>query len=105
MEERDLLMSDEHVHVHGDDCCDHEHESVVILTDDEGNEHEYIIVEVMEVEKNRYAVLVPADPEEEDGIIMRLETDENGEEYLVDIEDESEWQKVVAAYDAMAEEA
>jgi uncharacterized protein YrzB (UPF0473 family) len=100
-EERDHLMS-EHEHVH-DENCDHEHEEVVILTDDEGNEREFIIVETMQVEGKHYAILVAADGTEDDGFIMRIEEDEEGEEYLIDIEDEQEWQRVVAAYEKMAD--
>lgn len=101
-------MSD--VHNHDDNCgCghdhDHEHEEVVILTDEEGNEREFIIVDEMNVENNRYAILVPSNVDEEDGFIMRIEADENGEEYLIEIEDEGEWNKVVTAYDKLASEA
>jgi len=91
-------MADNHEHIH-DENCNHDHEEVVILTDEEGNEREFIIVETMQVENNHYAVLVAADGEDEDGFIMRIEEDENGEEYLIDIEEEGEWKKVVEAYE------
>jgi uncharacterized protein YrzB (UPF0473 family) len=99
-EEGDFLMSD-HVHMHDENC---DHEEVVILTDDEGNEREFIIVETMEVGTQNYAILVPADGEDEDGFIMRIETDEEGD-YLVDIEDEEEWNRVVQAYEKLTDEA
>ncbi|HEU4964334.1 MAG TPA: DUF1292 domain-containing protein [Bacilli bacterium] len=99
-------MSDNHVHNENcDHDHDHEHEAIVVLTDDEGNEREFLVIETFEVETKNYAVLVSANPEEEDGIILRLETDENGEDYLIDIEDEDEWNKVLAAYESMAEQA
>lgn len=96
-------MSDNNnVHIH-DENCDHDHEEVVILTDAEGNEREFIIVEEMNVANERYAILVPSDGEDEDGVIMKIGEDENGE-YLVDIEDDEEWQKVVAAYEQLADD-
>jgi uncharacterized protein YrzB (UPF0473 family) len=97
-------MSDNNnVHIH-DENCDHDHEEeVVTLTDAEGKEREFIIVEEMNVSNERYAILVPADGEDEDGVIMKIGEDENGE-YLVDIEDDEEWQKVVAAYEKLADE-
>ncbi|MBL0388190.1 DUF1292 domain-containing protein [Tumebacillus sp. ITR2] len=91
------------VHIH-DENCDHDHEEVVTLTDAEGVEREFIIVEEMNVENDRYAILVPADGEDEDGVIMKIGQDENGE-YLVDIEDDEEWKKVVAAYEKLTDEA
>jgi len=95
-----MSENEKDVHIHDENCNhDHDHEEVVILTDEEGNEREFIIVESLQVETNHYAVLVAADGNDEDGFIMRIEEDENGEEYLIDIEDEGEWKKVVEAYE------
>jgi uncharacterized protein YrzB (UPF0473 family) len=95
-------MTDQH-HQHGPDC-DHDHETdVVILTDDDGNEHEFIIVDVMTHNDKNYAILVPNDEAEGDAVIFRLEEAENGEEYLVDIEDDTEWNEVVKAYEQYVE--
>ncbi|BCJ86184.1 DUF1292 domain-containing protein [Effusibacillus dendaii] len=89
-------------HVHGPDC-DHDHEqAVIVLTDDEGVDHEFIVADVMELEGNSYAILVPHDQEEGEAVILRVETDEEGEEYLIDIEDDAEWERVVAAYEQLA---
>lgn len=83
---------------------ENERDEVVVLTDDEGNEFEFQIIDVLEVEGNRYAVLFPLDDEEADddeALIMRLETDEDGDDVLVDIEDDQEWEKVVAEWESM----
>ena len=43
------------------------------------------------MEEKKYVILVPEiqeDPEEEEAHVFRLETDETGEEILVDVEDE-----------------
>ena len=52
---------------------------------------------VVEVDGNKYAVLVPLeeDAEEDEAIILKIVEDENGEEVLYDIEDDEEWEKVV----------
>lgn len=86
-------MKNEHIH---DEQCTHD---VVILTDDEGNDQEFIIFDVLEVNNTQYALLIPHNEFATEGIIMRLEKDENDEEYLVDIEDENEWKDVLAAYE------
>jgi uncharacterized protein YrzB (UPF0473 family) len=84
-----------------------ERDEVVVLTDDEGNEFEFQIIDVLEVEGNRYAVLFPLDDEDADddeALIMRLETDEDGDDVLVDIEDDQEWEKVVAEWESMLDD-
>ncbi|MBC7338263.1 MAG: DUF1292 domain-containing protein [Firmicutes bacterium] len=81
----------------------------VVLTDEDGKEHEFAIVDVIEVEGKDYAILLPmgeeADEEEEgDAVILRIDTDEKGEDVLVDIEDDEEWEKVAEAWEAMVDE-
>lgn len=101
----------EHNHNHDHDH-DHDHEvenEVVTLVDDEGNEHQFEVITVIEVAEKEYAVLFPLDGEDEEGseeaVILRIEKDENDEDVLVDIEDDEEWERVVAAWeDILSEE-
>ncbi|MBQ8995518.1 MAG: DUF1292 domain-containing protein [Oscillospiraceae bacterium] len=72
----------------------------VTLTNDEGFEERFELVDTMEVQGNTYVALltVPDDPEEylnSDGslIIMKI-TYEDGEEYLDDIEDDDEYEMI-----------
>lgn len=85
---------------------DNERDEIIVLTDEEGTEYEFQIIDVLEVDGSRYAVLFPLDEEAEDdeALIMRLDTDENGEDILVDIEDDEEWEKVVAEWERILEE-
>lgn len=82
-------------------------ENIVTLVDEEGNEQDFAIDEIVEIDDVRYAVLIPVecyedDDEEfcEDAVIMRVEVDEKGDEYLADIEDDEEFEKVVEALEA-----
>ncbi len=85
-----------------------EQESTVVLTDEEGNEHEFMVVDILEVEGSEYAILLPMTgdevQEEEEAIILKIETDEEGEELLVSIEDDNEWDKVAQAWEEMLAE-
>ena len=83
-----------------------EEESVVLLVDEEGKEHEFQLVDMLEVEGSQYAVLSPiGDGEEsEDAIILKVGLDTNGEEMLFDIEDDEEWEKVVDVWNNSLEE-
>lgn len=83
---------------------EHDHNQKVMLTDEEGNEKEFSIISVFEVETKQYAVLVETESDEEDGVILRIDV-EDDEEYLVDIEDDEEWEKVVSTYESLVDNA
>lgn len=76
---------------------DEELDDVLILIDEEEQEHPFQMIDMVEVDGNQYAVLVPLEEgsDEEEAIILKIVVDENGEEVLYDIEDDEEWEKVV----------
>lgn len=93
-------MSDhKHDHEHGPDSDnDHEHgEDVFVVTDENGKEHEMVMVYTFESQEQAYAVLLDRNDPEADGVIFRIE-EENDEAFLVNIEDEAEWERVVTIY-------
>lgn len=96
-------MSD-HNHVHDENCNhdhDHEHEEFVLtLTDEQGNDVEMVLVETFDVGERLYALLLERENPEADGIILRVE-EENDEMMLYNIEDEQEWNEVEAAYNEL----
>ena len=82
---------------------------VISLLDEEGKEHEFEIVDALEMNDNQYLALVPlydeSQPEaalEDSGelVILRVcdEEDEDGEQYLDAIEDEDEYNKVAELF-------
>jgi len=68
----------------------------IILEDENGQEFVFSLFDVLTVDGNNYAVLVPKDDAEEGAIILRFEQDEEGTEVLVSIEDDDEFERVVA---------
>jgi len=73
---------------------------LITLIDEEGIEQEFEVDAFLDVAGERYAVLVPqTDNLENEAIILRFGKDENGEDILLDIEDDEEWEKVADAYD------
>ncbi|BCV21873.1 DUF1292 domain-containing protein [Moorella sp. Hama-1] len=81
-------------------------ENTIILTDDEGQEHEFIVVDILNIENDEYAILLPAEGADNEGeaIVLKIGLDEDGNEILYEIEDEDEWQRVTQAWeDAVAE--
>ncbi|MCZ8511339.1 DUF1292 domain-containing protein [Paenibacillus filicis] len=93
-------MSD---HIH-DASCDHDHEDdIFIVTDQDGVEHEMVMVYTFEANERAYAVLLDRNDMEADGVIFRIE-EEDGEAFLSSIEDEQEWDRVVQIYNEIVEE-
>lgn len=81
---------------------------LITLVDEGGNEHQFEIEAILEVEDERYAVLIPMSEEyanSNEAIIMKFGQDEeSGEEVLFDIESDEEWNRVADAYDEIIEE-
>jgi len=63
----------------------------ITLLDEDGNSHEFTLVEVIEVQAHRYAVLQPEDAEE-GAVLFRVEG-----ETLTPVEDDEEFDRVVDA--------
>ena len=84
---------------------------MVTLVDEEGQKHQFSLLDVVELDERCYALMVPAgeeladEEEEEEAYIFRMETDENGEEVLVDIDDDEEFERVRAALDELDADA
>lgn len=78
---------------------------LVVLTDENGEEHEFELVDVFEVDGREYAVLASTEEEEdEEAIVLRVEKDSEGNDQLVDIDDDDEWEKVAARWDEILED-
>ena len=94
------------------DDHDHEHEGfeddeIIILEDEDGNEHEFVIADTFDVDSHMYAVLVAADGSSEEGFIFRVEEkEEDGETYVdfAEIDNDEEWNKVEEVYNALVAE-
>lgn len=87
---------------------DHDHEftdeEVIVLEDEDGTEHSFVLGEVLTVEDKDYAVLLPIEEDLEEGVIFRIDGEDENEMVLADIESDEEWQKVVDAYNEMLDE-
>lgn len=81
--------------------------SWITLVDDEGQEHRFNLLNIIEVEDAKYAVMIPEvqettmEEDQEEAVVFRIETDAEGEEVLVDIEDDDEFARVCAALDEL----
>ena len=76
------------------------------LTDEEGNELQFEVIGAAELKGVKYYAMIPVDdqPEEEDVyeyVILKEEKDENGEDMLVTIDDDDEFDDVADYFDDM----
>lgn len=70
----------------------------VTLTDEEGVEREFDIIGTLEMDGNEYFALTAVDGAEDEYIVLKV-IEENGEEVLVTIDDDDEFDKVADAFD------
>ena len=78
--------------------------NVITLVDDDGKEHDFIEVADIEIDGNEYKILLPAEEDSDEAVIFKCGKDDEGNEVLMDIEDDEEWEKVADAWTEMAEQ-
>ncbi len=83
---------------------------VLVLIDEDGEEHEFELLAELEIEDDTYRVLVPLDElDEEDEesevevVILKVVIDDGGDEFLIDIEDDEEWERVADAWQELVD--
>jgi len=83
-----------------------QHEDLITLVDEEGQEHHFMVLDMLKLNGQDYAVLIPVaaeelpdqEAEEQEVVIFRLVPD--GEELaLLVVDDEAEWQSVAVAWE------
>lgn len=77
---------------------------LVSVIDDEGNQHQFEVLDAIETDEGRYVALVPvldpAEAVEDDGELIILEVaNENGEDLLVPIEDDDVFDEIAAVFE------
>ncbi len=78
---------------------------ILTLTDEEGVEKDFAVIGDMEIDGNNYLALVPEDEDGDEFVILKIAIDEDGNEMLVTIDDDAEFDKVADAFeDALMEE-
>jgi len=77
---------------------------IVSLTDDEGKEYKFEILDAIETDEGRYLALLPTfdDPkkmlEDSGELVIVKVTEEDGEEFFSEIEDDDEYETIADAF-------
>ncbi len=76
-------------------------DEIYTLTDEEGVEEDFELIGKYMEDGVTYNALIPADESKQNGeyIILRREEDENGDVYLVTIEDDDEFDRIADIFD------
>ncbi len=78
-----------------------ENDEVITLVDEDNNEHDFVVVDIIEVEGTEYAILLPNDEDTDEAVILKFDKDEDGNEILVEIDSDEEWEKVADAWEQL----
>ncbi len=96
-------MADENVMEEGIPSEELDGVEIYTLTDEDDNELNFALLGTLEHEGAVYKALVPVDEngneESEEYVILKCDTDENGEEILVTIEDDDEFDRIADIFD------
>ena len=74
-------------------------QEIFTLTDEEGNESDFELIGNMEIDGLTYVALIPVEGDEDEYVILKLTEDENGDEILVTIDDDDEFDKAADAFE------
>lgn len=78
---------------------------IITLYDENGVQTEFEVLGVVNVEEKEYAILLPLEEEESEDLayIFRLDTDENGDDILTEVDDDAEFENVRDAWEAFCD--
>ncbi|AOT72179.1 DUF1292 domain-containing protein [Geosporobacter ferrireducens] len=71
---------------------------IISFYDEDGQKIEFELVEIIEMEDNKYALLAPIG-EEDDAYVYKIVEMDGKEEYVV-VEDDDEFERVLEEYDS-----
>ena len=80
---------------------DGEDSEIFLLTDENGKESRFELVGETELDGTVYYAMVPIDEKTDEYVILKVVTDENGEDMLETIDDDDEFDKVADVFDDM----
>lgn len=76
----------------------------IILNDEEGKEIEFDVLTKLDIEDKEYLIVTRTGEDDVDAIALRVDKDAEGNEILVTIEDDEEFEMISEAYEAVFSE-
>ena len=80
-------------------------DQIIETIDEKGNVIKFELFDIVEVDEQEYALLLPVDEEEESTEVVLMRLSKEGEEYLFEtIDDDEEFEKVATYVESMEDE-
>ena len=80
-------------------------DQIIETIDENGNVIKFELFDIVEVDEQEYALLLPVDEEEESTEVVLMRLSKEGEDYLFEtIDDDEEFEKVAAYVESMEDE-
>jgi uncharacterized protein YrzB (UPF0473 family) len=79
-----------------------EENKIISMMDEDGEKVDFELVEIIELDENRYALLAPIG-DEEDAFVYKITIVDEKEEYTA-VEDEEEFERVLEEYESTFDE-
>lgn len=79
-----------------------EENKIITMVDEDGEKVEFELVELIELNEKKYALLAPVG-DEEDAYVYKIEEVDGKKEYIA-VEDEEEFEKVLEEYESTFDE-
>ena len=79
-----------------------EENKIISMIDEDGEKVDFELVEIIELDDNKYALLAPIG-DEEDAFVYKIELVEGKEQYIA-VEDEEEFERVLEEYESTFDE-
>lgn len=80
-------------------------DQIIETIDENGNVIKFELFDIVEVDEQEYALLLPVDDEEESTEVVLMRLSKEGDEYLFEtIDDDDEFEKVAAYVESMEDE-
>ncbi|MBU3191261.1 DUF1292 domain-containing protein [Clostridium bowmanii] len=76
----------------------------ILLNDEEGKEIEFDVLTKLDIEDKEYIIVAPTGEEDIDAIALRIDKDAEGNDILVTIEDDEEFEMISEAYETVFSE-
>lgn len=73
----------------------------IVLNDENGVETEFEVITKLDIEDKEYVIVVPKGEDVEEAVALRIDKDDEGNEVLVTIEDDEEFEIVSEAYETL----
>ncbi len=72
-----------------DEILNEDEENIISLTDEEGNEVEFELIDSIDYEDREYLILLPPDDESAEVVILEVEPHADGSETYITVNDET----------------